>query len=105
MINRIVRDGKVAVIYHPSFGCGWYSWHGITELLFDPQVVEMIEGSVDSKIIENYCKKTYADPGLGYSNYKDLDICWVPVGVKFRVSEYDGSEHIVYLNHEAYITA
>jgi hypothetical protein len=42
-MNKVVRDGKVAVIYSPHYGAGWYSWHGIPELLFDPAVVAMIE--------------------------------------------------------------
>jgi hypothetical protein len=41
--NRVIRDGKVAVIYNPNFGCGWYTdfcW--IDDLLFDPKLVNII---------------------------------------------------------------
>lgn len=106
MLNKIVRNGKVAVIYHPSFGAGWYSWHGILELLFDPQVVTMLENDADSKTISEYCEKTYPPPYYnGYFSCKNLKIGWVTVGSKFRIQEYDGSERIVELSEENYITA
>jgi hypothetical protein len=66
--NRVIRDEKVAVIYNPGFGCGWYTefcW--IDELLFDPKLVEIIlhpsfknmryEGSTEYKYDEELDSK------------------------------------------------
>ena len=41
-MEKVIRDGKVAVLYSPGYGAGWFSWHGIEELLYDPVVVGMI---------------------------------------------------------------
>jgi hypothetical protein len=27
----------------------------------------------------------------------DLEIAWVPVGTKFKISEYDGSESVIFV--------
>ena len=43
MMEKVIRDGKVAVLYSPGYGAGWYSWHDIEDLLYDPAVVEMVE--------------------------------------------------------------
>ena len=32
-MKKLTKDGKVAVLYSPDFGAGWYSWHAIEELL------------------------------------------------------------------------
>ena len=60
-MNKVVRDGLVAVLVSPGFGAGWYSWHGIHELLFDPVVVGMLENNIDRYEIEKYCEKTYGE--------------------------------------------
>ena len=26
-MNKVIRDGKVAVLYSPGYGAGWYSWN------------------------------------------------------------------------------
>jgi hypothetical protein len=44
-MNKLVRDGLIAVIVSPGHGAGWYSWHGIEELLFDPSIVAWIESN------------------------------------------------------------
>ena len=44
-MNKLVRDGLVAIIVSPGHGAGWYSWHGIEELLFDPSIVTWIESN------------------------------------------------------------
>jgi hypothetical protein len=69
-MDKVIRDGKVAVLYSPGYGAGWFSWHGIEELLYD---------------VDGY-----------FGGADDLEIEWVDVGREFRITEYDGSESIEY---------
>ena len=46
MMDKVIRDVKVAVLYSPGFGAGWSTWgrgdYG-DKVLFDPTVVQCIE--------------------------------------------------------------
>ena len=96
-MNKLIRDGKVAVLVSPGFGAGWYTWHRVEELLFDPKVVEMLEAGKKLAVIEKYCEDTYGK-GIGESIYlgglDKLEVFWLPVGTLFRIDEYDGSESL-----------
>jgi hypothetical protein len=94
MMEKLVRDGKVAVLYSPGFGAGWYTWnHGDYgyELVFDPVLAAYVdEGKMDEA-------KTYVAmrfPEAYDGGLEDLAVEWVPVGTAFRIHEYDGSESI-----------
>jgi aspartyl/asparaginyl beta-hydroxylase (cupin superfamily) len=91
-MEKVIRDGFVAVLYSPGFGSGWYSWHEIPELVFDPKVVEMVENLASWETIIKYCEELYPDNHFGGAD--DLKIAWVKEGVEFKIDEYDGSESI-----------
>ena len=91
-MDKVNRDGLIAVIYSPGFGAGWYSWHGIEALLFDPNVVGMIEDGADPYEIEKYCERRYGTDH--YFSCDDLAIAWIPEGTEFMIHEYDGSERL-----------
>ena len=94
-MNKVIRDGMVAVLISPRYGAGWYSWHGIQELLFDPVVVDMLEKNIDRDEIEKYCEKTYGEDEY-YGGITGLQIVWIPEGREFMIHEYDGSETLRY---------
>jgi hypothetical protein len=96
-MEKVIRDGKVAVLYSPGYGAGWYSWHRIPELIFHPKLVEMVEAGQQANITEDWIlKNTEIDGESVYcGGAEDLDIQWVPVGTRFLIREYDGSESIV----------
>lgn len=109
---KVVRDGRVAVLYSPGYGSGWYSWHGIPELLFDPVVVDLVERAcaADSEDaaeelyeqVFRYCQVRYPD---GYFlGCGALEIEWVPVGALFRIL-YDGSECVYTQDRYTWIQA
>ena len=103
-MERCVRDGRVAVLVSPGFGAGWFSWHGIEALLFDPAVVELVESGAEASVIEQYCEDRHgSDPYFGGAG--DLIVEWVPVGARFRIHEYDGSESLVLESEEEWIVA
>lgn len=87
----MIRDGKVAVLYSPGHGAGWYTWHKIEGLLYDPRIVEMVERGADADEIQEYCETAY-DPKEYYGGADQLAIAWVPRGSFYRVHEYDGYE-------------
>jgi hypothetical protein len=90
-MKKVIRDGKVAVLYSPDFGAGWYSWHNQEELLYDPNIVHWLESN-DHKKITSYMELKYPDVYVGALN--DLTIKWIPIGTAFRIQEYDGNESI-----------
>jgi len=101
-MNKLIRDGKVAVLVSPGYGAGWYTWHRNEELLYDPSIVEWIEqGDLDK--INTYLELKYPnDTSLGLS---DLEVNWVPTGARFRIDEYDGAETLVLESQEKWLTA
>ena len=90
-MKKVIRDGKVAVIYSPGFGAGWLTWDAPKELVFDPQLVEMIENGEQEKIEKHLTKRGY-DFYMGGAD--KLEIEWIPEGTAFKIREYDGSESI-----------
>lgn len=94
-MNKMIRDGKVAVLVSPGYGAGWSTWNsGHPEVLYDPVVVQMV---LDDRRddIEPYCDRVYGDSEIYCGGARDLEVCWLPVGTQFRVNEYDGYESIV----------
>ena len=84
-------DGLVAVLYSPGFGAGWYSWHSVEELLYDPRVVDMVLDKTSAETIELYCEEVYGNKSY-YGGADDLQVMWLPIGTHFRIHEYDGAE-------------
>jgi hypothetical protein len=91
-MNKLVRDGMVAVLYSPDYGSGWYTWNpNHPELLFDPAIVQLVE---ENKWDELKTYVTLKYPKLYTGGMDDLKVAWIPEGAMFRVNEYDGAESI-----------
>jgi hypothetical protein len=91
-IDKLIDNGKVAVLYSPGFGAGWYTWNnGLPELIFDPTIVKFVETKQWAEM-ETYVTLKY--PGLYTGGMKELAVAWLPVGTEFRIGEYDGAESI-----------
>lgn len=89
-MNKYIKDGKVAIIYSPGWGRGWSTWEEKEEIIFDPIIVQSL---LNNEIPYDYIKDTYNI----YINDKDsfeLDICWLPIGTKFLITENDGFETV-----------
>ena len=93
-IEKVIRDGMVAVLYSPGYGAGWSTWasYPLNEIcMFDPKVVAWVEGGKKGHVpIQNYDKDFYSN---GSSS---LEIEWVPIGTAFEIREYDGFETIYF---------
>ena len=101
-MNKLIRDQKVAVLVSPGYGAGWYTWHDIEELIYDPSVVEWVEQQELDKI-RAYMELRYPDAYCG--GLEDLEVVWVPVGERFRIDEYDGAESLTLESEERWMTA
>ena len=99
-MEKVIRDGKVAVLYSPGFGAGWYSWHYIEELVYDPNIVHWLETNEKEKI-EAYVNVKFPDAYLG--GLDDLTIQWLPQGTLFKINEYDGNESIELKENEQWL--
>jgi hypothetical protein len=110
-VEKVVRDGKVAVLVSPGFGAGWSTWNSsYPELLFDPVVVDLVEKDTGNKKraryerqglsektikkIEAHIAEKYPEQYVYCGGAEDLTIVWMDEGTKFYVDEYDGSESI-----------
>lgn len=93
-MDKLIRDGKVAILYSPDYGCGWY-YQNIDhpECLFDPDIAKIVLGEETGDISAIAEQKW----GEDFSTYgaSDLRVEWLPVGTEFYISEYDGSESVI----------
>lgn len=102
-MNKVIRDGKVAVLYSPEFGAGWSTWNTeYPELMFDPGVVDLLERNQQDELLA-YVNLKWPDAYLG--GMGQLKIAWLPEGTQFRIAEYDGSESIETKDGMGWITA
>jgi len=91
--KKLVRDGKVAVLYSPGYGAGWFTWNsGHPACLFDPEIVELVEQGKHEQI-EKLAEKKWGD-GFYPGGARQLRVEWLPVGTSFQINEYDGSESV-----------
>ncbi len=93
-MEKVIRNGNVAVLISKGFGAGWYSWNtDYKELLFHPKLVEMVEQGRNDEITDEWVKDNLnIDIYAGGSD--GLTILWIPAGTAFAVEEYDGNESL-----------
>lgn len=109
-MEKLIKNGCVAVLVSDGYGAGWYTWEHDERMLFDPILAEMLEDgrAVDGDPvwldkIEEVAKQRYPNAYLG--GLDGLAVHWVPIGTRFRIDEYDGSESLVTENEHSWITA
>ena len=102
-VDKLIDNGKVAVLYSPGFGAGWSTWNQeVPEIIFDPAIVKFVENDQMAEL-NTYVKLKY--PGLYTGGMKDLAIAWVPVGSLFKINEYDGGESVELKESDSWILA
>jgi hypothetical protein len=93
--EKVIRDGKVAVLISPGYGAGWSTWNRCDYrdlLLFDRRFVEAAEAGVED--IAPVAKELTGDEYVYCGGWRKVRIEWLPVGSRFCVEEYDGSESL-----------
>lgn len=102
-MEKLIENGKVAVLYSPGFGAGWYTWNQtVPQILFDPAIVKLIEKEKFDELA-TYVSLKYPDIYTG--GMKDLKVAWIPEGTLFRVEDYDGSESIELKENDNWLVA
>lgn len=94
-MDRVIRDGAVAVLVSPGYGAGWSTWADKEFkkwALFSPAVVEWVEGGKQGDIDEIVKRELGSESHFYTGGAADLEVEWVPQGSSFRIDEYDGSE-------------
>ena len=101
-MEKVIRDGKVAVLISSGWGAGWSTWHygsNRETLVFHPKLVELVESGQHNadtiSVILNELLDKEEVEGIYLGGVRDLSITWIPEGTKFRIEEYDGSEYII----------
>lgn len=112
-MNKVVRDGKVAVLYSPGYGAGWSTWAEPSEcemILYDPEIVQLVlERDQDQITLEEFEQRMEMIWQLkGYTSYCSpvaVQVAWLPEGTQFRIHEYDGSERVITLADDVWHVA
>jgi len=103
-MNKIERDGNVAVLVSPGYGAGWSTWNSEHRetLCMDADIVQAVmdkdfAGAVS--IAQKKCGDFYA------GGIDGLMVEWVPKGSTFEIDEYDGSEHLRIIEEHDFMVA
>ena len=92
--EKYIQNGKVAVLYSPGHGAGWYSWNTKHEgLLFDKDIVCAVlakDYTLAAKIAEEKYPKCYT------GGADQLQIKWLEAGDWFDIKVNDGYEKVIY---------
>ena len=105
-MSKVIKNGKVAVLYHPyTCGMGWSRGVYFTEkrdkMVFCPEIVNDILEN-DGINVPRLSKELFEVTQF-FNEDSKLHIAWIPVGEKFFIQEHNGYETIVLLrDHNVY---
>ena len=94
-MEKVIREGHVAILISHGFGAGWYTWNSDEKLLYHPKLVEMVETDQQHLIDSEWVLENIGVENVYCGGAKDLAIHWLPEGTQFSVDEYDGSESLI----------
>lgn len=103
-MKKVIRDGKVAVLYSPGFGAGWHSWGAPEAAIFHPELVRLVEEGRAQEIDDELIQNIFGDSFYTGGAYA-LCIKWLDEGTAFQIDEYDGNESISIRDMENWIIA
>lgn len=93
-MQKLVKDGQVAILYSPGFGAGWSTW-GEPWMATDRRLIEAHEQGEDvAALAQKIARDDYQVDYVCVLAAKNLRIEWVPQGMAYRIHEYDGNESV-----------
>jgi hypothetical protein len=99
-MEKVIRNGKVAILYSPAYGAGWYTWNeDHPECIFHPKIVEMVESNKRDEITDSFMEELLNTDYFYAGGACDLEIEWIAEGTSFYINEYDGFETILYIDN------
>ena len=75
-MEKVIRNGDVAILISEGYGAGWYSWYKHKELLFHPKLVELVESKNHSLITKDLLKETGIENVYSIEGASQLVIHW-----------------------------
>ena len=94
------------VLVSRGFGAGWSSWN-TPRIAYDKKVIDYWLEHRDTcnsqQISDDLAKLGFPGVYVSRTNWFNLDLEWVPAGVRWRIHEYDGAETVEHLNMASYI--
>lgn len=116
-IRKLVRDGKVGVVLAKCFDmAGWYTSHHNLELLFLPELIELLlindhpfPESIANVVNLAGLEHILYEPAEGCS-LGNLTVQWIPVNTQFKVeckpnTLRDYYDEVIVVNDGNWITA
>lgn len=104
-MEKIEKEGRVAVLYSPGLGVGWSTWanHNQKEALcMDARIVgPFVAGDKAGAVAAAVAMFPDLDTGGAY----DLQVLWIEKGKAFEVEEYDGAESVHVIGDRTYLVA
>lgn len=104
-MEKVIRNGKVAVLVSRGYGAGWYTWNAAhPECLFDKKMVEAVLRGCTTEQIEDLALERFGTDF--YAGGADgLTVQWLPIGTRFQVDEYDGAEYLEIADEQVWMVA
>lgn len=93
MVDKLVRDGKVAVIYSPGYGAGWSTWadnENAVKMVFCPRLAKAIVDKTEDPLL--VAEEEFPTEYTG--GIEEAVVEWLEQGTLFEIQEYDGSESL-----------
>lgn len=99
-MDKIIKDGHVAVAVSYGFGAGWSTWScgGI-----NPMDAQYNQFFLDDRA--DLAAAKAHENGFYVGGADDVQIVWVPVGAHFKINEYDGSESLELRDGDQWLVA
>ena len=100
MTDKVVRDGKVAVLISPGYGAGWSTWALSAyeeDYMYHPRWVQWVEeGKKEDP--ESIAKLIWGKDHFYtcLDGAEQLQIQWIDEDTTFSITCYDGWERIVW---------
>lgn len=102
------KEGCIAVLVSHGWGAGWSTWNE-PALAYDKRIIELFmrltkderEQVAHGNEYFDWVRKHVVKWGytsVYWGGFADCCIEWVPSGVPFRITEYDGNESIEFLD-------
>ena len=103
-MQKLEKDGKIAVLVSHGFGAGWSTWNS------DHQEVMCMDSEIAQAVLDNEMGVAVAlaeekCPGCYTGGIEGLTVHWVEKGKAFEIEEYDGSETLHIIGYRDYMVA
>ena len=93
-MEKIEKDGRIAVLYSPGFGAGWSTWADDNQkeaLCMDARIVgPFLAGDKAGAV----AAAVAMFPDLYTGGADELQVMWIEKGKAFEVEEYEGTESV-----------